>query len=120
MNPRKKKKIEEMLRRELSNIVLYELKDPRTGFVTLTRVELSEDQRSAKVWLTVRGGEKETKGTLAGLRHARGYIQSLIARRLPLRYTPVLSFSEDKDIRQTMRIEKLIDRTRQEDREFRP
>ncbi|MHC4591889.1 MAG: ribosome-binding factor A, partial [Planctomycetota bacterium] len=55
MNPRKKRQIEETLRRELSSIILYQMKDPRVGFVTVTRVELSEDQRSAKVLLTVRG-----------------------------------------------------------------
>ncbi|MGD2174959.1 MAG: 30S ribosome-binding factor RbfA [Candidatus Brocadiaceae bacterium] len=119
MNPRKKRRIEELLRRELSNIVLYELKDPRTGFVTITRVELSGDQRSAEVLLTVRGPQEQTSETLAALRHARGYIQGLIGERLVLRYTPVLSFSEDSEVREAMRIEELIDRARREDREFR-
>jgi ribosome-binding factor A len=117
MNPRKKRRIEQLLRRELSNIVLYELKDPRTGFVTLTRVELAEDQRSAKVHLTVRGPAEQTERTLAALHHARGYMQGLIADRLKLRWTPVLTFGEDKDIREAMRIEKLIDQTLEEDRQ---
>ncbi|KPK58259.1 MAG: hypothetical protein AMK73_09390 [Planctomycetes bacterium SM23_32] len=119
MNPRKKRRIEELLRRELSNIILYEMKDPRAGFITLTRVELSEDQRSAKVRLTVRGAEEEVQQTLRTLKRARGYIQSLIGKRLDLRFTPVLEFLEDKEVRQAMRLEELIDRARREDREFR-
>jgi ribosome-binding factor A len=119
MNPRKKRKIEELLRRELSTIILYELKDQRPGFITLTRVELSEDQRSAKVRLTVRGSEEELQETMAALHRARGYVQALIGKRLKLRYTPVLEFLQDAEVLQAMRLEKLIDEARREDREFR-
>lgn len=118
MNPRKKRKIEELLKRELSSIVLYELKDPRTGFVTLTRVKLSEDQRSAEVMLTVRGDEAETEKSLRVLNRARGYVQALIAKRLSLRYTPVLTFLEDEEVEEARRLERLIDQARKEDREF--
>ena len=118
MNPRKKRKIEELLRRELSSIVLYELKDPRKGFLTVTEVELSEDQRSAEVGVTVRGTEEEVEEPVEVLNHAHGYIQGLIGDRLRLRYTPVLTFSEDTSVRRAMKIEALIDRARREDREF--
>jgi ribosome-binding factor A len=117
---RKKEKLEELLRRELSNIILYELKDPRPGFVTVIGVDLSEDGRSAKVRLTVRGKPQETDLTLRSLDHARGYIQSLIGRRLQLRFTPVLNFVEDKDTLRALRVEKLIDQARREDRQFEP
>ncbi len=120
MKPRKKRRIEEVLRRELSTIVLYELRDPRAGFVTVTGVELSEDQRAAKVLITVRGTAEETRQTLDTLRHARGFMQKLIGDRLKLRYTPVLSFEEDTEIQEVMRLEALIDRARREDREYRP
>ncbi len=119
MNPRKKLKIEETLRRELSAIILYELKDPRPGFITITGVQMAEDQRSAKVLLTVRGSEDEIKQTLKVLHHARGYIQSLIGKRVGLRYTPVLEFCEDAEVLKALRLEKLIDEVRREDREFR-
>jgi ribosome-binding factor A len=118
MNPRKKRRIEELLRRELSTIMLYELRDPRAGFVTVTGVELSEDQRSAKVLVTVRGDDEETEQTLDTLSHARGFMQRLIGDRLELRYTPVLSFEEDTEMREALRLEALIDRARREDREY--
>ena len=120
MNPRKKKRAEELLRRELSNIILYEMRDPRTGFVTLTQVELAEDQRSAKVKLTVRGSQEEVDQTLRALHHARGYMQSLIADRIKLRWTPVLSFALDKDVLEAMRIDRLIDKTMREDDQLEP
>jgi len=120
MNPRKKRRIEELLRRELSRIMLYELRDPRAGFVTVTAVELSEDQRSAKVRLTVRGTDEETQQTLEASKHARGFMQKLIGDRLALRYTPVLSFEEDTKLQEALRLEALIDRARREDREYRP
>ena len=116
MNPRKRRRIEELLRRELSSIVLHEMRDPRTGFVTITRVELAEDQRSAKVFLTVRGEDDALEQTLRTMRHARGFMQRLIADRLDLRWTPVLSYHQDEDVLNAMRLEQLIDRTREEDR----
>lgn len=119
MNPRKKRRTEELLRREISNICLYELRDPRVGFFTVTQVELAEDQRSAKVLLTVRGSEEEVERTIATLRNARGYVQAQVAKRLPLRFTPVLSFEEDKDVLTARRVDKLIDEARRKDREYR-
>lgn len=118
MDPRKKRRIEELLRREVSNIVLYEMRDPRVRPVTLTHVELSEDQRSARVFLIVRGTPEETDESLRTLGRARGYVQALVGDRLKLRYTPVLSFREDEDALNAMRVQKLIDATRSQDREL--
>jgi len=119
MNPRKQKRIEEMLRREISNVILYELKDPGAGFPTLTGVELSGDQRSAKVKVVAHGSDEERDRTLRTLKRARGYIQGLIGDRLDLRYTPILQFEEDAELQKALRVEKLIDEARRQDREFR-
>ena len=113
MATRKQKEITELLRRGISNIILYELSDPRTGFLTLTRVQLSGDGRSAKVFVTVRGDEAAVRKSLDALRHARGHIQALIAERLRLRWTPVLEFLEDIELNQALRVERLISQLRQ-------
>ena len=97
-----------MLRREISNIILYELSDPRMGFITLTRVEPSSDLRFASVFLTVRGSETEKRLTLSGLEHARGHVQALLGERLKMRYTPVLRFSEDKELGRSARVNQLL------------
>jgi len=118
MNPRKKLKIEEMLRRELSNSILYHMNDPRTGFISVTGVDLNEDQRSARVRITMRGEARDIQETLHVLTRARGFLQARIARRLDLRYTPVLTFVEDEDILKARRLEQLIDEARKDDLEF--
>ena len=117
MNPRKKRRIEEMLRREVSSIVLYEMSDPRVGSLTLTGVELSEDQRSARVFVMVRGTEEAAEESLRVLDGARGYVQALIGRRLALRYTPILHFEKDKDVMKAVRAEELIEEARRQDQE---
>jgi ribosome-binding factor A len=119
MNPRKKLKIEELLKREISNSILYHMNDPRTGFISVTGVELSEDQRSAKVRVTVRGEARDIEETLHVLSRARGFLQARIADHLDLRYTPVLGFEEDEDVLKARRLEKLIDDARKDDLEFR-
>lgn len=116
MPTRKQKEVSELLRRELSGILLYELNDPRMGFVTVTRVETAKDLQSAKVFITVRGSEQELEDTLQGLEHARGYVQHLVGERLPIRYTPVLEFLEDEDLARARRISNLIDEVRKQDR----
>ncbi len=116
MATRKQKEISELLRREISSIILHELSDPRMGFVTVTRVEVASDYRSAKVYATVRGPGEELRRTLDALTHARGHIQALVADRIKLRHTPVLQFIEDKALLEALRMNQLIDKVRAEDR----
>ena len=104
-----------MLRRQISNIILYELSDPRMGFVTITRLELAGDFQSAKVFVTVRGARADVNKTLAAIKHARGHIQSLVADRIDLRYTPMLQFIEDKELGEALRVDRLIDEVRKLD-----
>jgi len=112
---RKQLEIAELLRRKISGIVLHELRDPRMGFVTITRLELSGDLRSAKVFVTVRGSRGDVSKSLAALQHARGHIQGLIGSRIKLRHTPLLRFIEDKELGEALRVDRLIDEVRRQD-----
>jgi ribosome-binding factor A len=112
---RKQEEISELLRREISSIILHELSDPRTGFVTVTHVRIAGDYQSARVFVTVRGSEEDLRRTLKALTHARGHIQSLIARRIKLRHTPVLEFVEDRDVRKAQQVDRLIDRVTEQE-----
>jgi ribosome-binding factor A len=116
MITRKQREIQELLRREISTIVLRELSDPRLGFVTVTRVEVTGDYRSAKVYVMVRGSDDEKEGTLDVLTHARCRVQGLIADRIRMRNTPVLTFLEDVEMRQALRVDRLIDEVMEEQR----
>ena len=106
---RKQQEVTELLRREISRIILYELSDPRMGFITITRLKLGGDYRSAKVFVTVRGSRADVGKTLDALAHARGHIQALVGERLKLRYTPVLEFVKDVELGKALRVDRLIE-----------
>src|SRR6266571_1831169 len=79
MSSRRVAKVAEALRECVSTTVLFELKDPRVQNVTVLRIEVSPDLRSARVYVSVRGDEKTQVLSMHGLRAARGFIQSRIA-----------------------------------------
>lgn len=85
------------------------LKDPRIGFVTVTGVVTTSDLAQATVWLSVYGGEKQRRDTLAALDSAAGLLQSRVNRQLHLRRTPQLVFQYDQSVEQGIRMSKLID-----------
>jgi ribosome-binding factor A len=88
---------------------LGNLKDPRIGLVTVTGVEVSPDLRAGTVFVSVLGGEKKRRATLAGLESARGYLQARVARELDLKRTPHLAFEYDPTVERGVRMTKLID-----------
>lgn len=115
MVTRKQKEIEELLRREISSIIVRDLKDPRIGFVTVTRVRVGGDFRTGKVYLTIRGSQEEREETLDALAGARGRIQGLVSNRIKMRNTPVLTFLEDEEVLEALRVDRLIDEVMSEE-----
>jgi len=101
-------KVAEAIRQEVSNIVHDELNDPRVGFVTVTRVELTEDLRYAKIFFSVLGKEEDYKKTQAALDSALGFIRRLVAERLQLRFAPEIIFREDRSQEYSVRIEEVL------------
>jgi len=90
-------------------IIRRDLKDPRIGFVSITEVRMSSDLRSARVRVSVLGGEEEGRATLAGLRSATGLIRHELGRRLQnLKFTPDLRFELDPGIEYSVRISKTL------------
>ena len=81
------RRVDEAVRQVLADAIAEELKDPRVGFVTVTDVTTSPDLRSARVYVSVLGDERRREDSLAGLRHAHGYLQGRIATELVLRRT---------------------------------
>ncbi len=108
------KKVQGQLRKEISMILQEDLKDPRIGFVTVTRIDLTGDLRHARVYFSVLGDEKSQQSTVDGIQSAAGYIRKLIGERLKLRYTPELTFKIDKSIEYSMNLEKTFERLRNE------
>lgn len=110
----RQQRLGELLKKEISDLVLREIKDPRIGFVSVTLVEVTADLRHASVYVSVLGSEKERQGTLAGLRSATGFIKRELGRRLRLKYIPDVTFKYDKSLEEGARILALIDQVVQE------
>ncbi len=91
-------RVGDQIRAELADILLKKTKDPRVGFVTITRVELSDDLKHAKVFVSVLGDEQARKDTLKGLKSAGHFMRGELGRRLKMRYTPELAFVLDTSI----------------------
>jgi ribosome-binding factor A len=106
--------VQEAIRQEISRIVQFEMKDPRLGFVTITKVELTKDLRYARVYFSVLGDDKAKNLTLKGLNSAKGYIKGLIADRIKLRFTPEISFRIDESLRHVKHIEDILDKLKKE------
>lgn len=101
-------RVAEAVREVASETILFELRDPRVKLVTVTRAEVSGDLQHAKVYVSIMGTEKEQQLTLRGLRHAAGFIQAKLARRLQTRFTPTLSFVLDHGVKNSIEMTRLI------------
>ena len=110
-------RVQEALRQEISKVALEEVKDPRIGFLTITKVELTRDLRYAKVYFSVLGGAKEKALALKGLNSAKGYIKGVVADRIKLRLVPQLSFRIDESIEHTKEIYDLFEKIKKEKRD---
>jgi len=84
------------------------LKDPRIGFLTVTRVEVSGDLRRATVYYTVLGENRDHRATRAGLQSARAHLRSELGRQVRLKFTPELEFEEDVGLAQVERVTELL------------
>ena len=109
-NSIKNTRINGEVRRELSNIIRGEIKDPRIGPMTsVVEVEVAPDLKSAKAYISVLGDEKAQQDTLEGLRSAEGYIRRALAKSINLRNTPEIRFVLDQSIEYGVNMSKLID-----------
>jgi len=79
-------KVQELMKQEISQIILQELKDPRIGFVTVTKVEMTGDLREAKIFVSIMGKDEALKDTLQGLKSSLGFIRREIGKRIRLRH----------------------------------
>lgn len=101
-------RLNEQLKREITDILRSEVKDPRIGFVTVTDVRVSADLSVARVYVSVMGGPREKEETLEGLRAAAPFIRGEIGRRMRIRRAPELRFELDVTLERAMRIEQLL------------
>lgn len=102
-------RINEEIRKELSDIIQNELKDPRlTAMISVTHVDVTKDLRYAKVFVSVFGKDEDEANSLAALKSSAGYMRKEIGHRINLRYTPELIIELDKSIEHGMHMETLF------------
>ncbi len=104
MEGKRSDKVADLIRKEISEMLVKTVKDPRIGFVTITRVAVSEDCRSAKVYFSVAGTPEERERSMKGLDSAKGYVRKELGRRVRLRYTPEIIFKFDPSIEYAIHI----------------
>src|SRR6185295_9826098 len=111
---RRPERVADIIREEVSQIVGYELEDPRLTMVTVTDVRLSGNGRDAQVFVTVAGNEKEHELALAALRHAAPYVRKQLTLSLNLPRTPEIHFVRDKVEEAGERVDRLLQEIAQE------
>lgn len=116
---RRTQQVGEMLRAELDDIIRKEVKDPRIGFFSITRVEVPTDLRSARVFVSVLGSDEERQKTVDALRQAAGYIRFHLKPRLRMRQIPELDFRDDRSMEYAQEISEVLSEVRSRDEEIR-
>lgn len=109
MQHRRIERIGNQIRSEISDIIARRLNDPRIGFVTVTAVEVSEDLRHAKVFVSIYGDEKVKIQTMKGLKSASGLIRGEIGHRVRIKFTPELTFIMDTSMEKAEHIISILE-----------
>jgi ribosome-binding factor A len=109
---RRPERLGEAIREEVARMIVFELKDPRLGLITVTRVEVSPDLSHARVHVGVLGDERERRKSLEALEGASGFVRHELARRLGIRQVPEIDFRYDKGLEATERVAQLLEEER--------
>ena len=108
-NNRRADRVGEAIREEIATFLASSAKDPRiVGFVTVTGVDVTQDLRHAKVFVSVMGSDAEKAATFEGLASTASHLRSRVGRALRLRVAPEIHFREDESIARAARIESLL------------
>lgn len=107
-------KVANEIREYISTIIQEDLKDPRIGFITITRIEVTPDIRNAKVFFSILGEKEEKERAVEGLNSAAGFIRKLLGMRLRIKFTPELIFRLDESAEYSLHLKELFDKINKE------
>jgi ribosome-binding factor A len=108
MPTRRQQQVADAIQKEVSVLIQRELKDPRLGFVTVTRAEVSPDLHYARVFVSILGTPEEQQASMKALQSAAGFLRHELGSRLTMRYIPALQFRADVSIAHSDRIARLL------------
>ena len=110
-------RVAELIREEISEILREDVSDPRVGFVSITRVDISPDLENAKVFVSILGNEEKKKESMKGLNSATGFIRGKLGHLLELRLVPEIKFVRDDSLERGSRVLGIISRLEKEEHE---
>ena len=116
MKQQRAQRVAEQIRQDLADLLRTEVKDPRVGMVTVTRVDVSADMAHAKVYFTALTGREHGDAAAAALARTAGFLRSQLSQRLKVFTVPQLHFIYDDSIETGMRLSQLIDEAIADDR----
>jgi ribosome-binding factor A len=108
---KRSQRVGDLLREEIADIIIYKLKDPRIGFVTVTGVDVTDDIKIAIAYISILK-EEEKKTTLDILNSAKSFIRSELSKRLRMKFIPSIEFRLDSSVEYGSRIETLLNEIR--------
>ena len=104
---KRSQRVGDLIREEVADIIMYRLKDPRIGFVTVTGVDMSPDMKNARVYVSILK-EEDRELTLEILNSSKSFIRSLLSKRLRMKFIPTVEFRFDTSIEYGYKIDKLL------------
>jgi ribosome-binding factor A len=108
---RRSERLQDQIRSDLSEMLQREVVDPRLSggvMISITAVELTEDLRYARVYVSLLGSDEQVREAFAGIRHAAGYLRRGLAQRMTLRFVPELNFQLDSSVARGARVLELL------------
>jgi ribosome-binding factor A len=107
-------RVADLIREEVADLIMYRLKDPRIGFVTVTGVEMTADLKLARVFVSIMK-EEERELTLEILNSSRNFIRANLSKRLRMKFIPAIEFRLDTSIEYGFKIDKLLKEIKDKD-----
>jgi ribosome-binding factor A len=107
-------RVQDRIQQDVADLLLKKVKDPRIGFVTVTAVEMSDDLKNGKVYVSVMGSEEEVSKSMKGLKASEGFIQREIWKGLEIKARPEIHFHLDASARQGAKIDALLKKLKDE------
>ncbi|MEW6107804.1 MAG: 30S ribosome-binding factor RbfA [Nitrospirota bacterium] len=104
---KRSQRVSDLIREEVADIIMYKLKDPRIGFITVTGVDMTSDLKLAKIFVSILK-EEERELTLEILNSAKNFIRSALSKRLRIKFIPGIEFRLDTSIEYGYKMDKLL------------
>ncbi|HEX3469156.1 MAG TPA: 30S ribosome-binding factor RbfA [Candidatus Elarobacter sp.] len=112
MKQQRQARIDHEIQRALATIISEQLKDPRLGFVTVVRCEITADMKFCKVFVSIIGDRHAAKQSMEALASAARFLRGELGHAIDLRYTPELTFVEDRTTEKAIALHKTLERAK--------